>query len=132
MDLTITRFCWSDFGVFGEMMVADQRLYTVERPWLNNQPRISCIPAGEYYCRPRRFNRGGYDAVEVVDVPDRSHILFHRANLATQLAGCIGVNSYLGCLSNQWSGLGSRDAFEIFMGEYGGHNFQLRIVNYAP
>lgn len=130
-DLVLTRFCWSELGVFGELYVDGQRLYTVERPWLGNQRSVSCIPLGFYDCQPRRYHRGGYDAVEVCNVPDRTHILFHRANTASDLAGCIGVASRLGCLENTWAALGSRPAFELFMRHFN-RPFVLEIRSYQP
>ncbi len=45
----------------------------LERPWLNNRAGVSCIPAGTYIVGPRRFLRGGYDAIEVREVPGRTH-----------------------------------------------------------
>ncbi len=127
MSLTLTRFCHADFGTFGEMVVAGKRLYTVERPWLDNRPMVSCIPPGRYQCRPRRFFRGGYDAIEVCEVPDRTHILFHRANRPHELAGCIAPTSTLGCLGGEWAGLNSGAAFDVLMQECGEREFELVI-----
>lgn len=129
--LILTRFAWSDFGCFGEIYVDGQRLYTVERPWLGNQKAVSCIPLGVYTCRPRRYMRGGYDAVEVCDVPDRTHILFHKANSMHDLAGCLGVVSRLGTLKGIWAGLDSATAFALFMTHFN-REFQLDIRQYQP
>jgi len=62
---------------------------TIELPWVVNQRSISCIPEGEYQLR-RRFSPRFKEHFEVVDVPNRSHILFHPANNALRdLRGCI-------------------------------------------
>lgn len=127
-DLIIKRFCVGPMGTFGTMSVDGVTLYTVERPWLNNQPNISCIPDGLYTCKPRRFYRGGYDAIEITNVIGRTHILMHIANLPERLKGCIGINSELGCLYGQWAGRGSRDAFNYLMQKFGGREFTLSIV----
>jgi len=127
MSLTLERFCYSPLGVFGSMMVEGAMLWTVERPWLGNAPWISCIPSGVYECGPRKYFRGGYDAIEIKHVPDRSHILFHKANLPEQLGGCIAPASRLGCLRGQWAGLGSGAAFELLMEAVGRDEWTLEI-----
>lgn len=124
----LQRFCYGPNGTFGHINVDGIILATVERPWLENRPMVSCIPEGEYKCRPRRFYRGGYDAIEVRDVPGRTHILFHRANLPSDVAGCIGVGSRLGTLYGQWAVLDSRSAFDLFMANFGGLKFTLNIL----
>ncbi len=131
MNLILTRFCYADFGTFGEFSLPDgMTLATVERPWLNNTPSQSCIPVGEYLCKPRRYNRGGYDAVEVTDVPGRSYILFHIGNFISNSKGCILVNSYLqGDSRLGLRGVSSKTAFNSFMEHYGGKEFTLSIQN---
>ena len=48
--LTLTRFCYSeDMGTFGFMDVGGHRTFVAERPWKNNEPRVSCIPEGQYH-----------------------------------------------------------------------------------
>lgn len=62
---------------------------TIELPWLNNRPRISCIPTGRYQLRKRYSPRFAWH-FEVVGVPGRRYILIHPANnAAVELKGCI-------------------------------------------
>jgi hypothetical protein len=62
---------------------------TIELPWRQNKPSVSCIPEGEYIIRKRKSVRFGLH-LEVKDVPNRSYILFHPANVAwKELRGCI-------------------------------------------
>lgn len=62
---------------------------TVELPWQNNQPRVSCIPEGQYRLR-RRLSPRFKEHFEVMEVKDRKYILFHAANDAgKELRGCI-------------------------------------------
>lgn len=129
--LKLTRFAYTDMGTFGKINVDGITLYTVERPWLNNKPSISCIPEGKYVCEPRFYNGGGYDALEVTNVPKRSHILFHIGNTMHDSAGCILVNSKLGTLKGVWAGLASKPAFELFMKHYD-KRFELTIEQYKP
>lgn len=118
-------------GTFGIILVDGQILYTVERPWLNNAPGTSCIPEGSYKCEPRWYNGGGYQAVEVTNVPKRTHILFHIGNTMNDSAGCILVNSRLGYIDNMWAGVSSRVGFNTFMEHYN-KEFRLIIKGYKP
>lgn len=62
---------------------------TIELPWQNNQPRVSCIPEGQYKLR-RRHSPRFKSHFEVMAVKDRKYILFHAANDAgKELRGCI-------------------------------------------
>lgn len=85
---------------------------TIERPWLDNRPRVSCIPAATYLCKPRMFERGGYMTYEVTGVPDRSLILLHIANFPADVLGCIGVGMAAGTLNGHMAVLRSREGFQ--------------------
>ena len=63
---------------------------TLERPWLDNKPNESCIPAGQYVCSRVESPHFG-NTFEVTNVPGRSHILFHKGNVSTESEGCILV-----------------------------------------
>jgi len=67
--------------------------YTIERPWLDNKPLISCIPEGEYEVAPFESTKFEKDnpVYQILDVPNRTYILIHVANWAYQLQGCIAV-----------------------------------------
>jgi hypothetical protein len=81
---------------------------TIELPWINNEKRVSCIPEGKYLLR-KRYSRKFQWHIEVVDVKNRSFILFHPANNAQkELNGCIAPVTKL---SGPGLGLMSRKAF---------------------
>ena len=81
---------------------------TIELPWKNNETRVSCIPEGEYYIRKRYSPKFKWH-LEVMDVQNRSLILFHPANNALQeLHGCIAPVTKL---SGPGLGLMSKKAF---------------------
>ena len=72
----------------GRLTCGSFECYTLERPWLDNAPNVSCIPDGVYECKP--FSGVKFkDVVEVTEVPGRSYILFHAANLPNEIQGCI-------------------------------------------
>jgi len=64
------------------------KLATLENTWLNNEPFISCIPAGSKICKRVDSPRYG-NTFEVTDVEGRTHILFHWGNYEKNTLGCI-------------------------------------------
>ena len=81
---------------------------TIELPWRENETRVSCIPEGKYFIK-KRYSQKFQWHLEVVNVPNRSLILFHPANNALQeLNGCIAPVTQL---SGPGLGLMSRKAF---------------------
>src|SRR6478609_5840272 len=61
---------------------------TFERPWMDNQKNISCIPAGEYVVRPHVSPK--FKSCFIVEgVENRSQILFHAGNGLMDTQGCI-------------------------------------------
>ena len=77
-------------GVNGVLLLEGTELCkTIELPWKNNQPRVSCIPEGRYRLR-RRHSPRFREHFEVMDVKDRKYIIFHAGNDAgKELRGCI-------------------------------------------
>ena len=88
MRLFLERFAYHPDGTLGRIQLPQCRLFTIERPWAQNQPFVSCIPEGLYRCARITSPRFG-ETFEVTGVPGRSHILFHAANRASELEGCI-------------------------------------------
>ena len=62
-------------------------LKTLERPWLDNKPNVSCIPAGIY--KFRRDTHGRFQWFRVLDVPGRTHIELHEGTKPSHSEGCI-------------------------------------------
>ncbi len=100
------------------------RLATIERPWLNNQPMVSCIPEGVYKIHLRessvinRTTHGKYlHGWEVTGVPNRSFIMIHIANFPHELEGCIGVGLKHGMLDREMAVRQSGAAFDLLMHE---------------
>lgn len=118
----LKRFVCCPMGTFGRLTIGGWSGYTVERPWLDNQPRVSCIPQGCYRLRQRpsgvvtRSTGGQYThGWEVCDVPGRTYILVHPANTIDDVEGCIGPGSDLGVVAGKWAVLNSRQAFDALM-----------------
>ena len=89
MEILLIRTYHAE-GVNGVLLLEGTELCkTIELPWKNNQPRISCIPEGRYRLR-RRHSPRFREHFEVMDVKDRKYILFHAGNDAgKELRGCI-------------------------------------------
>jgi len=120
--LNLRRFAHTLHGTFGEITIEgkpDVRWYTMERPWLNNTVGISCIApapgaAAKYYALRRgTFSRGGgYPDLEFIEVPGRSAIEVHAANLAEELRGCIAPGKTLASFAGKWGIANSRAALQ--------------------
>lgn len=89
MNLLLNR-TYHPNGVNGVLWLDGTELCkTIELPWRQNEPRISCIPEGTYVLR-KRYSLRFHWHFEVVGVPGRSAILLHPANdAAKELKGCI-------------------------------------------
>ena len=109
MILFLTRTYFPD-GTNGKLKCDGEFIcYTIELPWKNNEKRVSCIPEGKYFIRKRYSPKFKWH-LEVIDVANRSLILFHPANNALkELNGCIAPVTKL---SGPGLGLMSRKAFE--------------------
>lgn len=130
--VTLERFAYTPFGTFGRLAVDGFQCYTVERPWLNNKVGQSCIPEGEYELSPGRFNRGGYRAYQLMDVPGRSLIKIHIGNTMDDVIGCIAPGMSLGYLNNKWGVTNSKTAFDRFMDVMDGEKGRVEIIQYLP
>lgn len=126
-DVTLTRFDKGDDGVFGRLVTGKFTCFTGELPERDNRTGESCIlPPGTFrvvWAWSPSFRKFTY---RLLDVPGRSGILIHSANLMgdrskgkrAQLLGCIALGKKLGWMDGQKAVLISRPAvtdFEITM-----------------
>lgn len=93
--LTLVRYFYSYELTTGilfndKVYVAD----TLECPWKDNTPNISCIPEGEYSLSYRDDPSFHVKKCYTVDpVEGRFGILIHAANSVGELKGCIAVGT---------------------------------------
>ncbi len=108
MVLLITRTYFPD-GTNGKLECEGKVICnTIELPWKNNETKVSCIPEGKYFIR-KRFSKKFKWHLELIEVKNRSLILFHPANNALkELNGCIAPVTKI---SGAGLGLLSRKAF---------------------
>lgn len=126
-ELHLERFAYTPMGAFGKLTVDEFECYTVERPWLDNRVRESCIPEGSYDIKLGMYNRGGYSAYEFVYVPDRTLIKIHVANTMDNVLGCIGLGKGLGYVKSKWAVTQSKSAHNEFMKAMNGEDGQIII-----
>lgn len=95
-------------GTHGCLQAQGQTVcYTLERPWLDNQEGISCIPPGVYQCIKHNSSKFP-DVWEVTGVKDRQAILIHAGNVAIRDShGCIlvGLGIMLGGITQSQAAL---------------------------
>ena len=115
-------------GTFGVLRL-DGTVFcvTLEPPDRGNQHNVSCIPDGAFSCRKVESPRFG-TTYQVMEVPDKEHILFHAGNLATDTQGCILLGRNYGRLEGERGVLQSSLAFRDFMAELAGEpGFALNV-----
>ena len=114
--LTIVRISSLDEGTFGVMLL-DGKPFAVtgERPWMDNKKSVSCIPAGVYSCQ--RYVSAKYpDTFEVMNVPKRTYVLFHKGNFPLKDSeGCILVAEKFEEVNGKVAVLESKHGFEEFI-----------------
>lgn len=66
---------------------------SLERGWVDNKNRVSCIPVGVYPLVLEHSPRFKKKLWEVKNVPGRSECKFHAANYWHQLNGCIALGN---------------------------------------
>ena len=97
-DVVITRTSDDGIQTIGQLVVGDGKFgcFTLERPWLNNQKNISCIPKGFYplvkWVHTLRFPFGVY---QIQNVPNRNGIDLHSLSFWWDTQGCIGLGGIL-------------------------------------
>jgi hypothetical protein len=111
MNLILRRNAHTLFGTFGELSVGDQLFYTVEQDWEGNKPFKSCIPNGAYAVELFDSAKHGASLIIYNDVlgvgkfsgdAKRFGCLIHKANLASELQGCIAPGTRVGFYKGQW------------------------------
>lgn len=124
--LELVRDKQDEWATLGRLFVDCEYLCrTLERPWLNNQRSVSCIPLGTYKGAIQPSPRFRRDLPELLDVPGRSQILFHAGNTPEDTEGCILVG--LERAEYEPRILQSRAALAKLMGALAGEDFTLEV-----
>ena len=133
--LTLTRGKYTDQGTPGALAGPGLALFTLELPWRDNRAQRSCIPCGQFVCKPVSSTRFG--AVYLLQgVFGRSAILIHAGNFAgdvergflTNSRGCILVGCARGTANGQLAVLDSQAGMRLLRGAVGLHDCILTIT----
>ena len=80
----------------GKLLLVDNKnnlilqLQTLERPWIFNERKVSCIPTGTYLVKRHISPKFG-QCFKIQDVKGRSDILIHSGNVVADTLGCVLV-----------------------------------------
>lgn len=113
----------SDNGTFGEFIIDGEHFcWTLERPETGDHP---CIPKGTYPCN--WFDSPHNDWCYLLEGTEpRTMIEIHRANIYTELRGCIALGLTLGTYKDLPAVLQSGKALEALHNKLG-DSFELTI-----
>jgi hypothetical protein len=131
--LILKRVSSDEDGTYGVLLLNERIIaLTLEDSWKDNRRNVSCIPEGSYLCRLTYSPKFG-KTYEVLDVPNRSNIIFHWGNTEKDTEGCIllglipstliAVDDDTGKLERQPAVLNSKVAFSRFMKLMGGDDY---------
>jgi hypothetical protein len=114
----------------GTLKAKDRIFHVLERPWLNNKPNESCIPAGDYNAifLPRSASGKYKNIYQLQAVPGRTGILIHQGNLVDHSRGCLIIGMRRASLAGKPAVINSRTALEEFVELLDGKPFVLKII----
>lgn len=125
--LKLERAMETPYGLFGRLYAPSFSCWTLERPWRDNLPYESCIPAGTYRIALGYYNRGDYPCLELPQVEGRTHILIHAGNLVEHTQGCVLVGTGLGVVHGRWAVVDSRRALQSLLTAFGKDDGRITI-----
>jgi hypothetical protein len=138
-DLILRRVAIPEDATFGVLIRVDTAVpfaVTLEREadgWSNRKSTPTragaCIPAGTYTCQRVQSPKFG-NTFEVTGVPGRSHILFHKGNLADDSRGCILVGEAFNPVGGVDGITASKEGFTEFLAiNADAMSFTLTVLN---
>lgn len=140
--LTIYRY-YNPFGTPGQLKGAGFECWTIEKPWVNNEPFKSCIPEGEYTLVPHKSEKYAKTYALVNQDLGITHqqepsskryaCLFHTANYPDDVEGCIGPGERHIIHDNRLMVTNSRTMVRKLLGHIEQNSIKkILITGYAP
>jgi hypothetical protein len=134
MELKLERQEYTSSSTIGSIYLDGEFVcYSLELPYKDNRPFISCIPPDDYDLVPHNSDRhpnhfaliGGTVSHFPEPGKERSTILIHKGNFPHEINGCIAV----GELKERNQVIGSKVAFDRLMELIREHNIkQIKII----
>lgn len=113
--LELIRLEESEHGTIGILKIDKVVFcYTLEPTDKLNKSNESSIPAQQYICEKIFSSKFG-GTIQVLNVPGRSHILFHAGNVQGDTLGCILLGDTIGKLKGARAILNSGKTFRRFL-----------------
>lgn len=134
----LVRFRTGKDGTFGELQdsFGNHLFFTVERPWLDNAPNVSCVPPGWYDTEWHDSPSHGKDTLQLLNVlDDREYCQFHSANWAYQLRGCIALGESIAPILSREKGKkimgvsASRNSIKALKAQFKGQKVRVIVEN---
>lgn len=115
-------FSHSTYGELFDGNTGERLCVTVECPWLNNEAGRSCVPTGDYVVEFHVSPRFGKSLIiaapslcVTLEGPSlRTRCLFHVANRASELKGCITSGVRFGSVEHDWAVLDSQKFWKSY------------------
>lgn len=126
IKLELVRSYLSDRTI-GKLFNGEFSAKTLERPWLDNERNVSCVPEGLYKVKRDKSGRFQYYAIQ--DVVGRSYIEFHGGAYVNHSDGCILIGEKL---TNELNLVGSDSALSAMIDHIGDNDFLLKIRGFSP
>lgn len=133
--LVLRRLAPIGVGILGHIEDDESRSIccTYELPWRDNEPKVSCIPAGTYPMIRYRSPKRGYDVWLLQHVPGREYEEIHIGNSAPDTEGCILVGTHYGFTEKGYGVVNSKEAFTALMNATAGiDRLELRVLDAVP
>lgn len=94
MEKVIDIFTWKRPDcTMGTLTYGDWDAFTLELPWEDNKPFVSCIPEGTYKAKKYMSPSKKQTVLMLDDVPGRTYIQIHAGNYTRQIEGCILIGN---------------------------------------
>ena len=92
-NFILERETFTEDSIIGTLYVNGSKICkTLELPFLDNTTNISAVPCGLYDLTVRggdKSRKFPYVHLQIMEVPNRSHILFHIGNTKKDTHGCV-------------------------------------------
>lgn len=95
----LTLYRYNQTETITQGLILHQGIYlsdSLELPWKDNEPCVSCIPEGLYKIEWIVEGLKSSPCYRILDVPGRVSILMHVANTLRELLGCIAPGTKCG------------------------------------